>query len=216
VTAQQLSPRLLDALLLRFGFGVHYTDEPKTEDDPDNLFDPVQGLDTVEGSFGDRAHPTSLYNRLELHPAVKRGGDAGRGAGAARLGRGVGQLAATRRCAPSALDRTHAQGTAARVGPCGVRGGVGAGELGSRWTCEGRLDKGYPKGAEYRRGKNGGSKGLRTRTMPNFLERRQREVRRIPLPRTRVNKGKTEGPELMCRAPTLAMDAWSYMSLRLL
>jgi hypothetical protein len=73
MTAQQLSPRLLDALLLRFGFGVHYTDEPKTEDAPDNLFDPVQGLDTVEGSFGHRAHPTSLYNRMELHPAVKRG-----------------------------------------------------------------------------------------------------------------------------------------------
>jgi hypothetical protein len=78
MTAQQLSPRLLDALLLRFGFGVHYTDDPKTEDDPDNLFDPVQGLDTVdEGSFGHRAHPTRLYNRLELHPAVKRGATLG-------------------------------------------------------------------------------------------------------------------------------------------
>src|SRR5215207_8381536 len=72
MTAQQISPRLPDALLRRFGFGVHYTDEPKTEDDPDNLFGPVQGLDTVEGSFGHRAHPRSLYNRLELHPALKR------------------------------------------------------------------------------------------------------------------------------------------------
>jgi hypothetical protein len=88
VTAQQLSPRLLDALLLRFGFGVHYTDEPKTEDDPDNLFGPVQGLDTVEGSFGDRAHPTSLYNRLELHPAVKRGATLGAALGALVLLRG--------------------------------------------------------------------------------------------------------------------------------
>src|SRR5215217_1109217 len=72
VTAQQVSPRLLDVLLRRFGFGVHYTDDPKTEDAPDNLFDPVRGLDTVEGSFRHRAHPTSLYNRLELHPALKR------------------------------------------------------------------------------------------------------------------------------------------------
>src|SRR5215216_1984263 len=71
VTAQQVSPRLLDVLLRRFGFGVHYTDDPKTEDAPDNLFDPVRGLDTVEGSFGNRAHPRSLYNRLELHPALK-------------------------------------------------------------------------------------------------------------------------------------------------
>src|SRR5215218_7785786 len=72
MTAQQISPWLLDVLLRRFGFGVHYTDEPKTEDDLDNLFAPVQGLDTVEGSFGHRAHPRSLYNRLELHPALKR------------------------------------------------------------------------------------------------------------------------------------------------
>jgi hypothetical protein len=72
VTAQQVSPRLLDVLLRRFGFGVHYTDDPKTEDAPDNLFDPVRGLDTVEGSFRHRAHPRSLYNRLELHPALKR------------------------------------------------------------------------------------------------------------------------------------------------
>ncbi len=88
MTAQQLSPRLLDALLLRFGFGVHYTDEPKTEGDPDNLFDPVQGLDTVEVSFGDRAHPTSLYNRLELHPAVKRGATLGAALGALVILRG--------------------------------------------------------------------------------------------------------------------------------
>jgi NAD(P)-dependent dehydrogenase (short-subunit alcohol dehydrogenase family) len=72
MTAQQISPRLLDALLRRFGFGVHYTNDPKTEEDPDNLFDPVQGLDTVEGSFGDRAHPKSLYDWIELHPTLKR------------------------------------------------------------------------------------------------------------------------------------------------
>jgi NAD(P)-dependent dehydrogenase (short-subunit alcohol dehydrogenase family) len=88
VTTQQVSPRLLDALLRRFGFGVHYTDEPKTEDAPDNLFGPVQGLDTVEGSFGHRAHPTSLYNRLELHPAVKRGAALGAALGALVLLRG--------------------------------------------------------------------------------------------------------------------------------
>ena len=88
VTTQQISPRLLDVLLQRFGFGVHYTDEPKTEDAPDNLFGPVQGLDTVEGSFGDRAHPTSLYNRLELHPKVKRGAALGAALGALVLLRG--------------------------------------------------------------------------------------------------------------------------------
>src|SRR5215213_4186784 len=72
ILSQAVAPRLLDHLLKARGFEVHYTDEPKTEDDLDNLFAPVQGLDTVEGSFGHRAHPRSLYNRLELHPALKR------------------------------------------------------------------------------------------------------------------------------------------------
>jgi NAD(P)-dependent dehydrogenase (short-subunit alcohol dehydrogenase family) len=88
VTAQQISPRLLDALLRRFGFGVHYTDEPKSEDAPNNLFAPVQGLDTVYGSFGHRAHPRSLYNWLELHPTAKRGAALGAALGALVLLRG--------------------------------------------------------------------------------------------------------------------------------
>ena len=54
------------------GFGVHYTPEPKPEDAPDNLFEPVEGYNTSEGSFSDRAHPGSLYNWLELRPAAKR------------------------------------------------------------------------------------------------------------------------------------------------
>ena len=79
----------------------------------------------------------------------KRGGPTEEAAVGAALGLlvwGVGQLAATGRCQPSALDQAHAQGPAARVGPRGVRGGVGAGELGGRWAREGRLDKGDPKG----------------------------------------------------------------------
>jgi NAD(P)-dependent dehydrogenase (short-subunit alcohol dehydrogenase family) len=87
ITSQQISPHLLDALLERFGFEVHYTDEPKSEDDPDNLFGPVRGLDAVEGSFGDRAHPRSLYNWLELRPALKR---------AAAFGAALGTLAVLR------------------------------------------------------------------------------------------------------------------------
>ena len=88
MTGQQISPRLLDALLERFGFEVHYTDEPKSEDDPDNLFEPVRGLDTVEGSFGDRAHSTSLYNRLELRPGLKRTVALGAALGALAILRG--------------------------------------------------------------------------------------------------------------------------------
>jgi NAD(P)-dependent dehydrogenase (short-subunit alcohol dehydrogenase family) len=73
ILSQALSPRLVDVLLRVRGFEVHYTREPKPEDAPDNLFEPIDGYNTVEGSFRAWAHPRSLYNWLELHPTVKRG-----------------------------------------------------------------------------------------------------------------------------------------------
>ena len=71
ILSQALSPRLLDILLKARGFKVHYTSEPKSEDAPDNLFEPIEGHNAVEGSFRDRAHPRSLYTWLELRPTVK-------------------------------------------------------------------------------------------------------------------------------------------------
>jgi NAD(P)-dependent dehydrogenase (short-subunit alcohol dehydrogenase family) len=82
ILSQTLSPRLLDILLKFRGFEVHYTSEPKPEDAPDNLFEPIDGYNTVEGSFRERAHPRSLYNWLQLHPTVKRGAVAGMAIGA--------------------------------------------------------------------------------------------------------------------------------------
>src|SRR5215210_2549667 len=82
ILSQALSPRMVDVLLRVRGFEVHYTGEPKHEDAPDNLFEPIDGYNTVEGSFRDRAHPRSLYNWLELHPTVKRGAVAGMAIGA--------------------------------------------------------------------------------------------------------------------------------------
>src|SRR5215204_2468941 len=82
ILSQALSPKLLDVLLRLRGFEVHYTREPKPEDAPDNLFGPIDAHNTVEGSFGDLAHPRSLYNWLELHPTVKRGAVAGMAIGA--------------------------------------------------------------------------------------------------------------------------------------
>ena len=82
ILSQALSPRLVDVLLRVRGFEVHYTREPKPEDAPDNLFEPIDGYNTVEGSFRDQAHPRSLYNWLELHPTVKRGAVASMAIGA--------------------------------------------------------------------------------------------------------------------------------------
>src|SRR5215208_780409 len=72
ILSQAISPRLLDILLEIRGFEVHYTREPKSEDAPANLFEPIEGHNAVEGSFRDRAHLRSLYNWLELRPTVKR------------------------------------------------------------------------------------------------------------------------------------------------
>jgi len=73
---QRLSPRMLDAILTtRAGFSPQMTDEPRAEDDPDNLYAPIQGHDTARNSF--RALSRSLYNWLEMHPVVRRGVVAG-------------------------------------------------------------------------------------------------------------------------------------------
>jgi NAD(P)-dependent dehydrogenase (short-subunit alcohol dehydrogenase family) len=73
---QHLSPRMLDAVLAtRAGFAPQKTDEPRSGDDPDNLYAPIRGHDTTRNGF--RALSRSLYNWLEMHPRVKRGATAG-------------------------------------------------------------------------------------------------------------------------------------------
>jgi NAD(P)-dependent dehydrogenase (short-subunit alcohol dehydrogenase family) len=69
---QRLSPRILDAVLAtRAGFISQMTDEPRSEDDPDNLYAPIPGHDTARDGF--RAFSRSLFNWLEMHPVVGRG-----------------------------------------------------------------------------------------------------------------------------------------------
>jgi hypothetical protein len=73
---QRLSPRMLDAILAtRAGFSPQKTEEPRSEDDPDNLYAPIRGHDTTRNGF--RAFSRSLYNWLEMHPVVRRGAAAG-------------------------------------------------------------------------------------------------------------------------------------------
>jgi hypothetical protein len=81
---QRISPRLMDALMLRGGFDSQKTDEPKSKDDPHNLFEAVDE-DRIEGDFSDRAHPRSLHNWLERHPLVRRTALASMALGAAKL-----------------------------------------------------------------------------------------------------------------------------------
>ncbi len=73
---QRFSPRMVDAILAkRAGFSPQLTDEPRSEDDPDNLYTLIRGHDTAKNGF--RALSRSLYNWLEMHPRVRRGAAAG-------------------------------------------------------------------------------------------------------------------------------------------
>ena len=58
--------------MLRTAFKLQKTDEPKSEDAPDNLFGPLEGHNTSEDGFGGQALSSSLYNWFETHPAAKR------------------------------------------------------------------------------------------------------------------------------------------------
>jgi NAD(P)-dependent dehydrogenase (short-subunit alcohol dehydrogenase family) len=69
---QRVSPALVDNLLLLIGFAGQRTNEQKSEDAPDNVFEPIAGYDTVEGDFGNLAIPT-FTDWLDMNPPVKWG-----------------------------------------------------------------------------------------------------------------------------------------------
>jgi hypothetical protein len=85
ILGQRLSPRLMDAVMLRGGFGSQMTDEPKSADDADALFEPVQGQDRTDGDFGGQTLRRSLVTWLDTHPTVKRASFAGAALGTAAL-----------------------------------------------------------------------------------------------------------------------------------
>jgi len=68
---QRLSPHLMDALMVRGGFGSQMTDEPKSTADPDGLFAPMEGQDWTEGEFGDQTVTRSYLTWLDTRPALK-------------------------------------------------------------------------------------------------------------------------------------------------
>ena len=66
----RLVPSLVDTLLSRFGYQPQMTDEAKTDQAPNNLYDHVEGYDQVQGSFSKQARSISLYTGLKIHPEV--------------------------------------------------------------------------------------------------------------------------------------------------
>jgi NAD(P)-dependent dehydrogenase (short-subunit alcohol dehydrogenase family) len=85
ILGQRLSPRLMDAVMLRGGFETQMTDEPKPADDPDGLFDPMPDQDRTDGDFDGQTLGRSLVTWLDTHPNVKRASIAGAALGAAAL-----------------------------------------------------------------------------------------------------------------------------------
>jgi hypothetical protein len=71
ILTESVAPRLLDALLSRIGYGLHYTKEPKPEGAPDNLYEPLAGNDSAEGTIGGHALSRSLYTRWRLTAPVR-------------------------------------------------------------------------------------------------------------------------------------------------
>ncbi|MDZ7957836.1 MAG: SDR family oxidoreductase [Aulosira sp. DedQUE10] len=69
---QRISPPLADSLLLAIAFKGQRTNEPKSEDAPNNVFEPITGYDKVEGDFRNLSIPSFLES-LDMNPPLKWG-----------------------------------------------------------------------------------------------------------------------------------------------
>jgi len=81
---QRLSPGLVDSILLLVGFPLQRTNEPKSEDAPDNLYEPIPAHDRVEGDFGNLTIP-SFTDWLDMNPPLKWGALAAAALGVAAV-----------------------------------------------------------------------------------------------------------------------------------
>jgi len=73
---QRLSPELADALLLLIGFQAQRSNEPKSPDDRNNLYEPVPNDTRVDGDYGNLVIP-SVTDWLAKNPALQWGAIAG-------------------------------------------------------------------------------------------------------------------------------------------
>jgi hypothetical protein len=69
---QRFSPELVDSILALIGFAGQRTNEPKSEDAPDNLYAPVPEYDRVKGDFDQLVIP-SFLEWLDMNPPLKWG-----------------------------------------------------------------------------------------------------------------------------------------------
>jgi NAD(P)-dependent dehydrogenase (short-subunit alcohol dehydrogenase family) len=74
--AQRLSPGLMDFALTLIGFPLQKTTEVKSENDPNNLYEPVLEDNRIEGDFGQLVIP-SVTDWFDKNPLLKWGSVAG-------------------------------------------------------------------------------------------------------------------------------------------
>jgi short-subunit dehydrogenase len=67
IAANKVIPGLLDRYLGRTGFAAQQTDEPRSPDQPDNLWNPVPGDHGAHGRFASRARVRSAQTWLTMH-----------------------------------------------------------------------------------------------------------------------------------------------------
>src|SRR4051812_29248158 len=63
---QKLSPRVGDWMLRRIGWKNQHTEEPKSVDAPDNLFDTLPGDPGAHGRFDSQSRGSTIWTRLRL------------------------------------------------------------------------------------------------------------------------------------------------------
>jgi NAD(P)-dependent dehydrogenase (short-subunit alcohol dehydrogenase family) len=73
---QRISPGLVDSILQRVAFKLQRTDEPKSDDAPNNLYESIPANDRAKGDFSNLAIP-SVTDWLDKNPALKWGAIAG-------------------------------------------------------------------------------------------------------------------------------------------
>lgn len=73
ITAQRLSPSLLDRYMVQGDRAVRQQETSEPDDRRDNLFEPSTGPGSTTGDFGEGSKATSIYTSVfELHPNAKR------------------------------------------------------------------------------------------------------------------------------------------------
>lgn len=70
---QRAVPKYTDQMIAVTGFEGQRTDVMKGPEAPHNLYEHIQGHDTVHGEYGDKARGFSLVTWLRIHPWVRRG-----------------------------------------------------------------------------------------------------------------------------------------------